>query len=103
MSFWVGTATDIHDRRLIEDQRTFIVTASDALSRSLDYRETLTQVAELAANGELADWCAVHVVEADGSLSEVAVAHADPAKLTLARELQERYPPDPTRRPVSLP
>jgi PAS domain S-box-containing protein len=95
ISFWVGTATDIHDRRLIEDQRTFIVTASDALSRSLDYRETLTQVAELAANGELADWCAVHVVEADGSLSEVAVAHADPAKLTLARELQERYPPDP--------
>ena len=37
----------------------------------------------------------MHVVEADGSLSEVAVAHADPAKLTLARELQERYPPDP--------
>jgi PAS domain S-box-containing protein len=37
----------------------------------------------------------VHVVEADGSLSEVAVSHADPAMLTLARELQERYPPDP--------
>ena len=35
----------------------------------------------------------MHVVEADGSISEVAVAHADPAKLTLARELQERYPP----------
>jgi PAS domain S-box-containing protein len=95
VSLWVGTATDIHDRKLIEDQRAFIVSASDALSRSLDYRETLTQVAELAANGELADWCAVHVVEAGGSLSEVAVAHADPAKLTLARELQERYPPDP--------
>jgi len=95
IAFWVGTATDIHDRRLIEDQRTFIVTASDALSRSLDYRETLTEVAELAANGELADWCAVHVLEADGSLSEVAVAHADPAKLTLARELQDRHPPDP--------
>jgi PAS domain S-box-containing protein len=95
IAFWVGTATDIHDRKLIEDQRAFIVTASDALSHSLDYRETLTQVAELAANGELADWCAVHVVEADGSLSEVAVAHADPTKLTLARELQERYPSDP--------
>ena len=92
---WVGTATDIHDRKLIEEQRTFIVTASDTLSRSLDYRETLTQVAELAANGEVADWCAVHVVETDGTLSEVAVAHADPAKVTLARELQERYPPDP--------
>jgi PAS domain S-box-containing protein len=95
IAFWVGTATDIHDRKLIEDQRSFIVAASDALSRSLDYRETLTQVAELAANGELADWCAVHVVESDGSLSEIAVAHTAPAKMTLARELQERYPPDP--------
>ena len=95
IALWVGTATDIHDRKLIEDQRTFIVKASDALSRSLDYRDTLAQVAELAANGEVADWCAVHVVEADGSISEVAVAHSDPARLTLARELQERYAPDP--------
>ena len=94
IGFWVGTATDIHDRKLIEDQRGFIVAASDVLSRSLDYRETLVQVAELAA-GEVADWCAVHVVEPDGTLAQVAVAHADPAKLTLARELQERYPPDP--------
>ena len=62
-------------------------------SRSLDYRETLTRVAELAV-GDVADWCAVHVVEASGTLSEVAVAHADPAKLTFARELQERYPPN---------
>src|SRR5207244_3570594 len=64
IEFWVGTATDIHDRKLIEDQRTFIVAASDALSHSLDYRETLSQVAELAV-GEMADWCAVHVVEQD--------------------------------------
>ena len=68
IAFWVGTATDIHDRKLIEDQRTFIVTASDALvpvarlpgdahRRSRSSQRTAT----------LADWCAVHVVEADGS------------------------------------
>jgi PAS domain S-box-containing protein len=94
IEFWIGTATDIHDRRIIEDQRTFIVAAGDVLARSLDYRETLSQVAELAV-GNVADWCAVHVVEPDGTLSEVAVAHADPAKVTFARELQERYPPRP--------
>jgi PAS domain S-box-containing protein len=94
IEFWVGTATDIHDRKIIEDQRTFIVQAGDALARSLDYRETLTRVAELAVQ-DAADWCAVHVVEADGTLAEVAVAHADPAKITFARELQERYPPKP--------
>jgi len=94
IEFWIGTATDIHDRKIIEEQRTFIVAAGDALARSLDYRETLSQVAELAV-GAVADWCAVHVVETDGTVSEVAVAHADPAKVTFARELQERYPPNP--------
>jgi PAS domain S-box-containing protein len=94
IEFWVGTATDIHDRRLIEDQRTFIVAAGDALARSLDYHETLSQVAQLAA-GNVADWCAVHVVETDGSTSRVAVAHTDPAKVTFVRELLERYPLDP--------
>jgi len=91
IGFWIGTATDIHDRKRIEDQRAFIVSAGDTLSRSLDYRETLRQVAELAA-GDIADWCSVHVVEPDGTIAELAVAHNDPAKVTFARELQERYP-----------
>jgi PAS domain S-box-containing protein len=96
IEFWIGTATDIHDRKVIEDQRTFIVAASDALARSLDYRETLSEVAALAA-GEVADWCAVHVVEQDGTVAEIAVAHADPAKVTFAHELLERYPSDYTQ------
>jgi PAS domain S-box-containing protein len=94
IGFWIGTATDIHDRKRVEDQRAFIVSAGDTLSRSLDYRETLRQVAELAA-GDIADWCSVHVVEPDGTIAELAVAHNDPAKATFARELQERYPPEP--------
>src|SRR4029077_8713602 len=93
IGFWIGTPTDIHDRKGIEDQRAFIVSAGDTLSRSLDYRETLRQVAELAA-GDIADWCSVHVVEPDGTIAELAVAHGDPAQVTFARELQERYPPD---------
>ena len=94
IEFWVGTATDIHDRKLVEDQRAFLIAAGDELSRTLDYRESLKNVAALAAS-ELADWCSVHIVEADGSIGEVALAHRDPAKLTFARELRERYPPDP--------
>ena len=92
IAFWIGTATDIHQRRLIEDQRSFIVQASDALSRSLDYRDTLAHVARLAA-GEVADWCRVHVVEPDGSVTTVAGAHADRDRETLLHELEERYPP----------
>jgi PAS domain S-box-containing protein len=92
IEFWIGTATDIHDRKRIEDQQSFIVAAGDELSRSLDYRETLRRVAELAAK-EIADWCTVHMVESDGAVVQIAIAHRDPAKVTFARELQDRYPP----------
>jgi PAS domain S-box-containing protein len=94
IEFWIGTATDIHDRKLIADQRAFIIEAGDELSRTLDYRESLARVAEIAA-AEIADWCSVHIVEHDGSISELAIAHRDPAQVTFVRELQERYPPDP--------
>jgi PAS domain S-box-containing protein len=94
IAFWVGTATDIHDRKLIEEQRAFMIAAGDELSRTLDYRTSLTNVAELAAR-DVADWCSVHVVEEDGSISEVALAHRDPSLITFVRELQERYPADP--------
>jgi signal transduction histidine kinase len=40
----------------------------------------------------LADWCIVHLLEKDGSIRWLALAHGDPAKEVLARELQQRYP-----------
>ena len=43
---------------------------------------------------EIADWCAVDLADGD-DIQRVAVAHVDPARVELARTLQERYPPDP--------
>jgi GAF domain-containing protein len=40
----------------------------------------------------LADWCAVDVVEEDGTVRRLAVEHEDPEKVALAYELQRRYP-----------
>jgi PAS domain S-box-containing protein len=91
---WVGTATDIDDRKRTEEQWSFLLEAGDVLGSSLAYRETLSRVAELAV-ARVSDWCTVHIVERDGSVSEVAVAHSDPEQVAFARELQERYPPDP--------
>jgi PAS domain S-box-containing protein len=93
IEFWVGTATDIHDRKLIEEQRALIMDVGDALSRTLDYRESLKRVAELVAE-RIADWCSVYIVEADGAITEIALAHRDPSQITFARELRERYPAD---------
>lgn len=71
----------------------FLADASTELASSLDYQATLSNVARLAVP-TFADWCAIDVVD-DGRLRRVSVAHVDPAKVRLAQELAERYPPDP--------
>ena len=70
----------------------FLAEASTELASSLDYQVTLAKVAQLAVP-TFADWCAIDLV-VDGRLHRLAVAHVDPAKVQLARELAERYPPD---------
>jgi len=85
---------DITERKRNEDIQHFFDEANAMFSSSLDYRTTLASVARLAVP-YLADWCAVDVVEADGSLDRLAVAHEDPEKIALAYELERRYPTDP--------
>lgn len=67
--------------------------AGAAFSRSLDYRTTLLEVANLAVPG-LADCCIVDVVEATG-LRQHAAVHVQPENLPLVREVEQRYAPDP--------
>jgi PAS domain S-box-containing protein len=75
-------------------QAAFLAEASTALGASLDYEATLKVVAALAVPA-IADWCAVDIVGQGGALQRLAVAHVDPAKVELARRLQEQYPADP--------
>ncbi|MCG3206938.1 MAG: Adaptive-response sensory-kinase SasA [Anaerolineae bacterium] len=77
-----------------QQRMAFLVEAGNTLASSLDYHTTLAAVAQLAVP-RIADWCAVDVVEPDGSLQRVAVVHTDPAKVELAYELQRRNPPNP--------
>jgi serine phosphatase RsbU (regulator of sigma subunit) len=95
------TVIDITERRaLLEAERAarlradFLARAGAMLDASLDFEETLVNVANIAVP-EIADWCAVSILDEAGELREVAVAHADPARLALARELTERFPQDP--------
>src|ERR687890_2052922 len=77
-----------------EDLASYLAEASDMLSSSLDYQATLTSLARLAVP-RLADWCAIDILEGDGSINQLAVTHNDPGKDTWGRELMRRYPPDP--------
>jgi PAS domain S-box-containing protein len=95
MSGAVVVFRDVSVKRKAEQRRAFLAEATSILAASLDYEMTLKRIAELAVPS-LADWCVVDIVEPSGSGSrQLAVAHMDPAKVELARELRLRYPPSP--------
>jgi|SRR5579872_414335 len=73
----------------------FLARAGEALVSSLDYQATLGTLARLAVP-ELADWCMIDLVQAGSAAPrQVVVAHRDPEKERLARELSDLYPLDP--------
>lgn len=76
-----------------EKQRSqFLAEASKLLSSSLDYESTLASVAKVAVP-QIADWCAIDLLQEDGTLRRVSVQHVDPAKIAMAHDLMKRYPP----------
>ncbi len=89
---------DITRERTAELHDRFLARATETLMSSLDYEETLRNVSWLAVP-EIADWCAVELVDDRGERQRVAVAHRDPDKLDLAERLRAYEPEelDPDR------
>lgn len=83
-----------HPEAAVRGFAPFLVEASEVLASSLDYETTLSSVADLAVSN-LADWCAIDMLDEDGSIQQLAVTHKDPEKGNWARELRRRSPPDP--------
>lgn len=96
-----GIATDISERKRGEQAVAFLTSASQLLASSLDYETTLANVAQLSVP-VIADWCAIDIVTDDGGVRRLAAAHTDPEKVELARELDRRYPYDPSA-PTGVP
>ncbi len=107
----VGTVQDISARKESEEERNrllererrarevaersrrrmaLMAAASQLLSSSLDYEETLDRITKLFVPG-MADWCLLHLVE-DGVLKQETGAHADPAGEPLVEDLGNRQP-----------
>jgi PAS domain S-box-containing protein len=87
-------ALDMSAQTRAEARLRLLVDAGATLASSLDFATTIANVARLAVP-EFADWCTVRVVGDDRSVQQFAVAHRDPAKEELARELARLYPVDP--------
>jgi PAS domain S-box-containing protein len=89
--------TEQHEReaRLARqyDIAQFMADASEFLTSTLDYPESLQRLAELSVPF-LADLCLIYV--ADGTaIRRMGAAHTDPERDALVHELETRYPPDP--------
>ena len=106
---FVGIQNDITQRRRTEEERDLLLVkeqlaraeavearrrlallaaAGPALSASLDYEETLEGITRLLVP-DLADWCLLDIVEDDGSINQLAAAHAEREKEDLLKRLRE--------------
>jgi len=84
---------NITEQKRAEERLHYVSQASAILTSSLDYKTTVTQLAQLLVP-KLADWCGVQLLDDHGVLQQLAVAHVDPAKVQWAWMLNRRYPAD---------
>lgn len=90
MLYVVNVFENITEVKRVQLAERFMSEASRVLVSSLDYNETLRQVARLAVP-TIASWCAVDVVGECGEIERVAVHHPDPEMVTLAERLNRDY------------
>jgi len=95
----INTFREITDERWTRESRAFMAEAVAVLSSTLDVDEAARRLASLAVP-RLADYCTVHMKAADGSIDDVALAHADPERLELALRIRAMRPPPPTDAPT---
>lgn len=99
-----GLVMDITERKRIEIGQDLLAEAGRLLALSLNVTDRLVELAEIGVK-VIAEWCAVNLIEGDGTIRLMAAAHREPAKTALIYKLAQRYPVDltaPTRTPDVL-
>jgi len=86
-----GTMRDVTERKRQEAATRLLADAGTVLASSLDEAARVEQVARLAVPA-LADSVAVYLVDDGGGSRRVGLAHADPGKEALLRELESYVP-----------
>lgn len=81
---------DLSEQKHADDVQRLLDQATVALASSLDVGETLDRAVHFVVP-ELADWCLVDLVDDDGQLVQVAVAHVDRQLEAKARRLARDF------------
>jgi PAS domain S-box-containing protein len=108
-AYFIAVVEDISERKKTEQERdlllvreqlaraeavearrrlTLLAAAGPALAATLDYEQTLEDITRLIVPA-LADWCLLDITEDDGSVNQLAAAHAEEEKEHLLRKLRE--------------
>jgi PAS domain S-box-containing protein len=90
----INVIEDITTHKRAELAQRFLARGGDVLASSLDPDQLLVEIANLVVP-EIADWCAVDVIEEGGRVERKALAHPDPELRQKAIDISKRYPPDP--------
>jgi signal transduction histidine kinase/ActR/RegA family two-component response regulator len=81
---------DVTERRRGQARASFLAAASELLGSSLDHQTNLAHVVRLAVP-EIADLCAVSLIEPDGALRSAVVHASDAGTAEILQEMTGRY------------
>ena len=87
----VTIIADVTEATRANQRVELLAQVGELLASSLDYQQTLRNVAGLAVP-QIADWCAVDLFDAEGKREPVAIAHSQADKLRMAERLRAYEP-----------
>ncbi|HEX8538700.1 MAG TPA: GAF domain-containing protein, partial [Cystobacter sp.] len=82
---WIGTNTDITEKKRVEHQQKFLISVTAALAESLQIDVTLDKAAQIAVSS-ISDWCTITLLDdKSGKARRVTLAHRDVARAQQVR------------------
>jgi PAS domain S-box-containing protein len=88
---FMAVLRDMSTGKKLRAHQQLLLRASEMLASSLEYDQTLRNLSTVVIPA-FADWYAVDVVDVNGAIQRLEIAHRDPSKVAVAEELARRYP-----------
>lgn len=88
---WIGTASNIDERKRAEEASSFLADATALLGRTLDPKIVLSRLATLAVP-RLADWCTIDIARDDDTPERLIITHRDAERAAMVTEADRDYP-----------